>query len=142
MTSMKIAQFSDPIASCPSMSKIFPLPWPWTSNFKWTPTPPTTLSHKLWNNNCTVHVNKRNQNKNKTKSCRLFPRGNPSLHRSEIYTKKCCRLFSYTVKTYAWNKSLILQGHFLGFHSRILPLKCSKKLVYWSFKGARLVRNI
>ena len=29
--------------------------------------PPPTLFNKLWNNNRTVHVNKRNQNKNKTK---------------------------------------------------------------------------
>ena len=29
--------------------------------------PPPTLFNKLWNNNRTVHVNKRNQNKSKTK---------------------------------------------------------------------------
>ena len=27
--------------------------------------------NKLWNNNCTVHVNERNQNKNKTKLCHI-----------------------------------------------------------------------
>ena len=32
-----------------------------------------TLKHKLWNNNCTVHVNERNQNKRKTNS-RHIPR--------------------------------------------------------------------
>ena len=31
-------------------------------------TQPPTLSNKLWNSNRTVHVNKRIQNKNKTKS--------------------------------------------------------------------------
>ena len=48
--------------------KFFHLPRPWTSNFEQLPPPTHTLSNKLWNNNLTVHVNKRNQNKIKTKS--------------------------------------------------------------------------
>ena len=54
---------------CSSKSKIFPPPWPWTSTFN-EPTPapsPPTVSNKLWHKNRTGHVNKRNQNKNKTK---------------------------------------------------------------------------
>ena len=30
---------------------------------------------------------------------------NPSLHKSEVYIKKCCRSFSCIPKTYVWNKS-------------------------------------
>ena len=36
MTLMKIAQFLRPLhLLCPITSKTLPLPWPWTSNFKW-----------------------------------------------------------------------------------------------------------
>ena len=34
MTSMKIVHFQDALLPCPSTSKIFPTPWPWTSKFK------------------------------------------------------------------------------------------------------------
>ena len=65
MTSMKIVQFCKiPHPPCSSTSKIVLPPWPWTSP----------------NNNCTVHVNERNQNKNKTKHvtdqalyCSIYP---------------------------------------------------------------------
>ena len=48
----------------------FCVPWPWVNNFERTiPTPPPSRykNNKLWNNNRTVHLNERNQNKNKTK---------------------------------------------------------------------------
>ena len=41
MTSMKIVQSSRPTPPCPSMSKILPPPWTWTSHFKHPPLPPT-----------------------------------------------------------------------------------------------------
>ena len=48
----------------PSTSDIFPPPWLWTSNYKRTPSPPPPFN-KLWNNSA-IHVNERNQNKNKS----------------------------------------------------------------------------
>ena len=54
MTSMKIVQFSRPppplLLLCPSASKILPLPWPWTSNFKWTLLPLQMITSQLKEN--------------------------------------------------------------------------------------------
>ena len=33
----KLSNFQDLSLPCPSTSKILPPPWPWMSNFKWTP---------------------------------------------------------------------------------------------------------
>ena len=54
---------------CPSTSKTFP-PLDIGRPDLNEPPPPSspTLSNKLWNNNRTVYLNERNQNKNKTKS--------------------------------------------------------------------------
>ena len=75
MTSIKFVKLSRPPPHCPSTSKHFPPPWPWTSNFKQTHLT-LALPNKLWNNSRIVHVEKRNQNKNKTKShhIQILPR--------------------------------------------------------------------
>ena len=62
--------FKTPHSPHPSMSKIFPPLWPWESNFK-RESPAPTFSNKLWNINRTMHVNERNQNKNKTRSSHI-----------------------------------------------------------------------
>ena len=59
----KLSNFQDPHPRWPSMSEVLPLPWPWMSNFK-----RTSFSNELRNNNHSAHLNKRNQNKSKTKS--------------------------------------------------------------------------
>ena len=53
----------------------------------------------------------------KVKSLTYFPGlFNPRLNKSEIYTKKCFRLCSYTAKTYVWNKRFTNSaGTFLRF---------------------------
>ena len=60
MTSIKIVYFSRPPTPCQFFYPIG-LGCPILNE-------PPTLSNKLWNNNHIVHVNERNQNKNKTKS--------------------------------------------------------------------------
>ena len=55
----KLSNFQDPHPPCPSTFKMFPPPWPWTSNFKriHLPTPPpspadwgTTTASRMWTN--------------------------------------------------------------------------------------------
>ena len=86
----KVFDFQPPPVSIYATSNIFPVPWPWTPNFKWPPASlnpsAINLSNKLWNNNRTMHVNERNQNKSKTKSrhiqidhafyCSIYPINN------------------------------------------------------------------
>ena len=64
MTSMKIVKFSRPLTPSvylrPKFFHPLDLGRPILKNL-WLP----TFSNKLWNNNRTVHVNERNQNKNK-----------------------------------------------------------------------------
>ena len=64
-----MSNFQDPHPPCSSASESFQSLWPWTSNFKGN-LPHPTLCNKVQNNNCTMHVNERNQNKNETKSRR------------------------------------------------------------------------
>ena len=51
----KLSNFQDPLLPCPSTSKSFPPPWPWTSNFKVNLLHPTTnygttTSPCMWTN--------------------------------------------------------------------------------------------
>ena len=62
----KLSSFQDPPTPCLSKSKIASPPLTLDVQFQINP-----ISSKLWNNNRTVHVNERIQNKNKTKSCHI-----------------------------------------------------------------------
>ena len=91
MRSIKIAYFPWPPSLCPSTSKCFPQPWPWTSNFKRTPPLQQTMEQQP-HRACEQTNSKQKQNQSRHIQiyhafyCSIQPRNNAMVSLKDDFT--------------------------------------------------------